>query len=119
MLKDYSSNNAFEHDLNNQLESTFGFNSFTEFESQPNSVTILMVYQCNLNSNYYITLAGNELDRTLHQSDGSGKKWYLYKQDINETSINDPSDLKFYLNIDKQNGDKKYININYLAVRPN
>lgn len=116
-LSDYSSNNAFEHNLNNQLESTFGFNSFTEFESQPNSVTILMVYQCNLNSDPYMTFAGNKLDKTLQK--GTGNNWYLYKQDISAASINDPSDLKFYLNIDKKGEGKKYINIDYLAVRPN
>ncbi|MGB3856667.1 MAG: hypothetical protein WBL13_09345 [Methanosarcina flavescens] len=76
-----------------------------------------MVYQCDLkNDPLNMTFAGNELNKKLHKGDGNGKKWYLYTQDIPATSINDPSDLKFYLNIDKQKD--KYINIDYLAVRP-
>jgi hypothetical protein len=64
-----------------------------------------------------MTFAGNKLDKTLQK--GTGNNWYLYKQDISAASINDPSDLKFYLNIDKKGEGKKYINIDYLAVRPN
>ena len=50
--KKYSkSSNVLTCNLDNSsFESTFGFNGFTEFESQPSSVTILMVYQVpNLN----------------------------------------------------------------------
>jgi hypothetical protein len=44
-LSEYSKNNIFTYNLGNStLESIFGFNGFTEFESQPSSVTILMIY---------------------------------------------------------------------------
>ena len=52
VLNGYKSSNIFTHDLkNNPFESIFGFSSFTEFESQPSSAKILMIYQLpNLNN---------------------------------------------------------------------
>jgi hypothetical protein len=96
---------------NNSFESTFGFSDFTEFESQPTSVTILMVSQApNLNSSY-TTLAGKALPPL---ADNYKNNWYLYKKTINGISISDPSDLEFNLKIDAQKGKK--IDIDYLAV---
>jgi hypothetical protein len=114
-LNEYSpTSNIFTYSLNknNSFESTFGFSSFTEFEPQPSSVTILMIYQLPiLNNPPYMTLAGKELSPL----DGhNGNNWYLYKQTINGVSISDPSDLKFYLKIDAENG--RQIDIDYLAV---
>lgn len=113
-LSNYSSNNEYEHKLNNRLNSTFGFSSLTEFKSQPNSATILMIYQPDLNSNPSdMTFAGNKLNTTLNK--GNGNNWYLYTKTIPAASINDPSDLEFYLKIDAENG-KTEIDIDYLAV---
>lgn len=108
----YKESNIFTHDLkNNSLDSIFGFSSFTEFESQPSSVTILMIYQLPVLSNHpYMTIAGKPLP--LLKED-NGNKWYLYKQTVSGVSISDPSDLKFNLKIDAQNGK---IGIDYLAV---
>ena len=63
----HTSSNIFTHDLkNNPLESTFGFSSFTEFESQPSSATILMIYQLpKLSNPPYMTFAGNALPTLL------------------------------------------------------
>jgi hypothetical protein len=113
-LSGYSGRNEYEHKLNNQLSSTFGFSSLTEFKSQPSSATILMIYQPDLKSNPLdMTFAGNKLNTTLNK--GNGNNWYLYTQTIPATSINDPSDLEFYLNMNSQGG-KYSIHIDYLAV---
>ncbi len=114
-LSGYSSNNSFTHNLkDNPLYSTFEFSSFTEFEFQPSSATILMIYRPKFNSDSsYVTFAGKALDPTLTGSN-NGNDWYLYKQTISAASINDPSDLDFYLKIGAENGRK--IDIDYLAV---
>lgn len=113
-LSGYSESSYITHDLkDNPLESTFGFSSFTEFESQPNSAKILMIYRLpDLNNPPYMTFTGNALDPTL--TEDNGNRWYLYTKTVSAASINDPSDLEFYLKIDAQNGKK--IDIDYLAV---
>ena len=105
-------NNIFTSSNNASFESTFGFNSFTEFESQPSSVTILMIYQLPKLNSLNMTIAGKTIDpNTLI---GNTNNWYLYKQTINGVSISDPSNLKFNLRIDAQGG--KDIKIDYLGV---
>lgn len=97
---------------NNSFESRFGFNGFTEFESQPNSVTILMVYQPqNLNLSY-MTIAGKALAPTL--ADNYKNNWCLYKQTVSGVSITDPSELELNLKINAQTGKK--IDVDYLAI---
>jgi hypothetical protein len=115
-LSTYSpSSNIFTYDLNNNtLESAFGFDGFTEFESQPNLVTILMIYHPEFDNPTYqdISLLGISLPLLT----GKDKKnWYLYKQTIPCTSINDPSKIISYLKINGESGNKK-IDIDYLAV---
>jgi hypothetical protein len=114
--KKYSkSSNVLTCNLNNNsFESTFGFSGFTEFESQPTSVTILMVYQPqNSNNAPYMSMsiAGKPLSLLV---DNYNNNWYLYKQTVSGVSISDPSDLEFNLRIDAQN--EKPIDIDYLAV---
>ncbi|MGI5990757.1 MAG: hypothetical protein ACOX79_00750 [Methanosarcina sp.] len=113
-LSKYSpSSNIFTHDLkNNPLESVFGFSSFTEFESQPSSAKILMIYRLpDLNNPPYMIFTGNALDPL---TEDNGNSWYLYTKTVSAASINDPSDLGFYLKIDAENGRK--IDIDYLGV---
>jgi hypothetical protein len=114
VLSGYSASSYITHNLkDNPLESTFGFSSFTEFESQPSSAKILIIYRLpNFNNLSYMAFIGNPLNPTLTKS--SGNDWYLYTQTITDVSINDPSDLKFYLEIGAENGRK--IDIDYLAV---
>lgn len=111
-LSEYSNGNIFTHDLKkDSLESTFGFSGFTEFESQPNSVTILMIYHPRFNNPQYqdMSVSGTPLPKLT----GNNKEnWYLYKQTI-PTSASDPSKLKYHIKIDLQNGE---IDIDYLAV---
>jgi hypothetical protein len=111
---DSSNNNIFTSGNNKSFESTFGFNSFTEFESKPSSVTILMIYKFPQLNNLDMTIAGTAIDPKVLIDNDNNNQWYLYKQTINGISINDPSDLKFHLNIDAQGG--KDIQIDYLAV---
>lgn len=100
-------------DNDNSFESIFGFNGFTEFDSEPSSVTILMIYQFpKLDPLPNMTLRGETLPQLV---DNNKNNWYLYQQTINNISISDPSDLEFNLKIGAQNGNKK-INIDYLAV---
>ena len=116
ILSGYSPNDIFTYNLqnNNSLESTFGFNAFTEFEPQPSFVTILMIYQPGDNKKYQDM--SNILGTPLPKLNGTDKnKWYLYKQTIPCTSISDPSKLTYYIKINGENG-KKEINIGYLAV---
>jgi hypothetical protein len=116
-LSGYSPNDIFTYNLqnNNSLESTFGFNGFTEFESQPSLVTILMIYQPGANNPQYQDMS-IIADTFLPKLTGTDKdKWYLYKQTVPCTSISDPSKLTYYIKINGENG-KKEINIDYLAV---
>lgn len=99
---------------NNSFESTFGFNGFTEFESQPSSVTILMVYQPQNSNNapsMSMSIAGKPLSLS---ADKYNNNWCIYKQTVSGVSISDPSDLEFNLNIYADKG--KSIDIDYLAV---
>lgn len=116
ILSGYSPNNIFTHNLqnNNTLESTFGFNGFTEFESQPNFVTILMIYKPRFNDPQYqdMSVSGIPLP-TLNGEDQN--IWYLYKHTVPCTSISDPSKLTYYIKINGENG-KKEIDIDYLAI---
>ncbi len=120
ILSDYPKDgkNVFTHNLqdNNPLESTFGFSGFTEFESQPNSVTILMIYRPGSNKPKYQNMNISILGISLQELNGDDKgNWYLYKQTVPCASINDPSKLTYYIKIDGENG-KKEIDIDYLAV---
>ncbi|MCC4765866.1 hypothetical protein FXW07_04320 [Methanosarcina sp. DH1] len=114
VLSGYTESSYVTHDLkNNPFDSTFGFDSFTEFESQPNSAKILIIYRLpDINNPSYMSFAGNSLNPAL--TEGNGNKWYLYTRTIPATSINDPSDLDFYLRIDAETGKK--VDIDYLAV---
>lgn len=116
ILSGYSPNNIFTHNLqnNNTLESTFGFNGFTEFEYQPKFVTILMIYRPRFNDPQYqnMSVSGIPLP-TLNGKDQN--IWYLYKHTVPCTSISDPSKLTYYIKINGENG-KKEIDIDYLAV---
>jgi hypothetical protein len=106
VLSGYSKSSYITHDLkDNPFESTFGFSSFTEFESQPSSAKILMIYRLSkLNNSPYMTFTGNELDPTL--TGDNGNNWHLYTKTISAESIKDPLDLHFYLKIDAENGKK-------------
>lgn len=114
VLSGYSASSYITHDLkDNPLESTFGFSSFTEFESKPSLAKILIIYRLPaLNNLSYMAFTGNSLNPAL--TEDNGKKWYLYTRTIPAASINDPSDLDFYLRIDAENGRK--VDIDYIGV---
>jgi hypothetical protein len=114
-LSEYSKNNIFTYNLGNStLESIFGFNGFTEFESQPSSVTILMIYHPEFDNPTYQDMSVSGI--SLPKLTGKDKKnWYLYKYTVPCTSISDPSKLTYYIKINGENGNKE-IDIDYLAV---
>jgi hypothetical protein len=114
-LSEYSENNIFMYNLgNNALESTFGFSGFTEFESQPSSVTILMIYHPEFNNPTYQDMSVSGI--SLPKLNGTSKDtWYLYKHTVKDLSISDPSKLTYYMKINGENGNKM-IDIDYLAV---
>jgi hypothetical protein len=114
VLSGYTESSYLTHDLkDNPLESTFGFSSFTEFESKPTLAKILIIYRLPvLNNLSYMAFTGNSLNPALTES--NGKNWYLYTKTIPAASINDPSDLDFYLRIDAENGRK--VDIDYIGV---
>jgi hypothetical protein len=110
----YSPSNIFSPD-NNTLESTFGFNGFTEFESQPSFVTIVMIYQPGSNNPQYQDMSSVS-GISLQTLNGTSKQnWYLYKQTVPCTLISDPSKLTYYIKIDGLTSNKN-INIDYLAI---
>lgn len=118
ILSDYPKDgkNVFTHNLkdNNPLESTFGFIGFTEFESQPNSVTILMIYRPKFDDPKYQDMSFSGIP--LSKLNGNNKgNWYLYRQTVPCTSISDPSKLTYYIKIDGENGNKE-IDIDYLGI---
>jgi hypothetical protein len=116
ILSGYTPNNIFTHNLqnNNTLESTFGFNDFTEFESQPNFVTILMIYKPRFNNPQYQNMSVSGIP--LPALNGKDQNiWYLYKYTVPCTSISDPSKLTYYIKINGENG-KKEIDIDYIAI---
>lgn len=114
VLNGYTASSYITHDLkDNPLESTFGFSSFTEFESRPTSAKILIIYRLpDISNPSYMSFIGNSLNPAL--TEGNGNKWYLYTRTIPAASINDPSDLDFYLRIDAENGRK--VDIDYIGV---
>lgn len=117
ILSGYSSINIFTPNLqnNNTFESTFGFNGFTEFESQPSFVTIVMIYQPGSNNPQYQDMSSVS-GISLQTLNGTSKQnWYLYKQTVPCTLISDPSKLTYYLKIDELTSNKN-INIDYLAI---
>ena len=118
ILSDYPKNgkNVFTHNLqdNNPLESTFGFSSFTEFEFQPISATILMIYRPKFDNPKYQDMSFSGIPLSALSGIDKGN-WYLYRQTVPCTSITDPSKLTYYIKIDGENG-KKEIDIDHLAV---
>ena len=115
-LSGYSeSSNIFTYNLRNKpLESTFGFSGFTEFESQPSSATVLMIYQPKFDNPKYQDMSVSDIP--LPKLTGNNKNtWYLYKQTVKGLSISDPSELTYYIKIDKEKTSRE-IDIDYLAV---
>jgi len=115
-LSAYSPDQEFTYNVKkNTLELTFGFNDFTKFESNPTSATIRMIYHYNFDSpSGNMEVAENSLDFLS----GTKDNWYLYNE-TKAININDPSELTFYLKINKVGGDSKIstnITIDYLAV---
>jgi len=117
-LENYENNyvpNAFEYPKKTPFEDTFRFNSFADFNSKPNSATIRMIYKLDyIPQSVTMNMAENKLEHAVLIGNNNGKDWYLYSETIT-INIIDPSDLTFYLKIDKQNG--KNFDIDYLAVR--
>ncbi len=117
-LTGYSpSSNIFPFSLNdNPSELTFRFSNFTTFESKPSSVTLVMIYQPTVENPQCqdMSIAGKSVPMLTGNSKNT---WYLYNQTVDVTgiSMDYPSDLTYYIKINKENS--KYINIDYLAVR--
>lgn len=115
-LSGYSqSSNIVTYNLkDSSFEPTFGFSGFTEFESQPSSATILMIYRPKFKEPDYqdTNISGKSLPELTGDKDDT---WYLYKQATTNLSISDPSNLTYYIKIGKENGNK-YIDIDYLAI---
>jgi hypothetical protein len=116
-LSGYSpSSNILTYDLHkSSFETTFGFSGFTEFESQPNSATILMIYRPKFDSPNYqdMNVSGKSLIKLTGNNEDT---WYLYKQTATNLSISDPSNLTYYIKIGKEQNGNKNIDIDYLAV---
>lgn len=116
VLSEYSSiSNIFTFNLNKKtFEPTFGFSNFTEFEYQPSSATILMIYRPKFNNPKYQEM--NVSGKPLPNLTGNTKDiWYLYQQTATNLSISNPSNLTYYIKIGEENG-KNEIEIDYLAV---
>jgi hypothetical protein len=116
VLNPYSKdNNVFLHDQPYTLNLTFGFNDYTEFESQPTSATIRMIYHYTFSNTNpgTIQISGKSFDSLTGPKNTD---WCLYNK---TTSINitEPSNLTLNLRLNHQN--PKYIEIDYLAVRLN
>ncbi len=109
--------NLLEHNLkNNPMELTFSYSDSTEFNSTPNSATVVMIYLPTVNNPEYqdMSVAGE----LLPPLGGNSKNtWYLYNQTAN-IYIDDPSDLKLYMKVNGVTSSAS-IKIDYLAIRLN
>ncbi len=118
-LEDYSPENEYIHNLKgNSLEDTFSFDSFSKFESNVSKVTVRMIYRSEENptTKSNLKVSGNYLDK-LEPKNYNQQNWYLFNE-TKEVSIDDPSELNLYLNIESTSG-KKAFHIDYLAIRLN
>ena len=79
--------NIFPFSLNNNPSYlTFGFSDFATFESNPSSITLVMIYRPTLNNPDYrdMSIAG----KSIQKLNGNSKDtWYLYNQTVDVTGI--------------------------------
>ncbi|WP_292373849.1 DUF7289 family protein [Methanosarcina sp. UBA411] len=118
-LSSYSGVNDFNYDMGKNgktLNLTFGFNSFSSFNSTstPTHATICMIYSFNNSDkpNIVMTLAGTGND-AFQPKDG----WCLYNQTLSITP-EDPKDITLNLKVNTDNGNDASgtFYIDYLAV---